>query len=55
MSEAINIAGMCGDGTLPTTGGLMDQSAWFVSLWQQLRSEEARIDSERSERLSRGI
>lgn len=49
MTEAINIAGLCGNGTLPVAGGLLNQSAWFLSLWQSLKSEVARIENERAE------
>jgi hypothetical protein len=28
----------------------MDQSAWFVSLWQQLQNEQAEIDAELAEK-----
>lgn len=50
LTEAINVASLCGNGTLPVAGGLMDQSAWFVSLWQQLQSEQAEIDAELAEK-----
>lgn len=54
ITEAINVAGLCGGGTLPVSGGLMDQSAWFLSLWQTLQSEEAMIDMERHKRRMNG-
>lgn len=44
LTEAINMAGMCGGGLWPVAGGLLDQSAWFVDLWQQLQSEQNKID-----------
>lgn len=47
MTEAINIAGLCGNGTLPVPGGLLGQSHWFLSMWQTLQSEVARIENER--------
>lgn len=54
LTEAINIASLCGNGVLPVSGGLMDQSAWFLSVWQQLQSEQAKIDAEEAERLRNG-
>lgn len=42
------------DRHLPTAGGLLDQSAWFIDLWQTMNSEQALIDAERIERLNRG-
>lgn len=47
LSEAINVLGMCDNGSLPEAGGLMDQSAWMISVWQQLRSDDAKLDAER--------
>ena len=45
---------MCGNGTLPVSGGLMDQSAWFIALWQQLQSEQSLMDAEAAERMRNG-
>lgn len=50
LTKAINIASLCGNGVLPVHGGLMDQSAWFVSLWQALQAEQSQIDAEIAER-----
>ena len=50
LSLSINLASMSGDGDWPIAGGLLDQSAWFVNLYQQLKSDEARIDSDKWER-----
>jgi hypothetical protein len=50
MIEAVNIAGSCSNGYMPVAGGLMDQSAWFISLWQTLNSDQAKIQSEQMER-----
>lgn len=47
ITEAVNILSMCGDGCLPVAGGLLDQSSWLLSVWQHLRNEENRIDTER--------
>ena len=46
--DAANMASLSGKGDWPVAGGLLDQSAWFVSLVQRLRSERDRIDSERT-------
>ena len=54
ITKAINIASLCGNGILPVNGGLMDQSAWFLSVWQQLQSEQSKIDAEEAERLRSG-
>ena len=54
LTEAINIASLCVNGVLPVSGGVMDQSAWFISVWQQLQSEQAKIDAEEAERLRNG-
>ena len=50
MTQAINVAGLCEDGIFPTAGGLMDQSSWFIELWQQLRSDQNRIEADQRER-----
>lgn len=46
ITEAVNVASLCGNGTLPIAGGLMDQSAWFVSMWQTLESDTAKIEAD---------
>ena len=51
ITEAINVAGLCGNGILPVAGGIMDQSAWFVALWQQLQSDQSEIDAEEMEKM----
>jgi hypothetical protein len=48
--EACNLAGIASKGLLPVSGGVLDQSAWFVSVWQMLESEQNRIDQERAKR-----
>lgn len=50
MIESINIAGSCSNGYMPVEGGLMDQSAWFISLWQALNSDQAKIQQEQIDR-----
>ena len=50
MISAINVASLCTDGILPASGGLMDQSAWFVDLWTNLRNNEEQIKQEQAER-----
>ncbi len=37
---------------LPVAGGLLDQSAWWFELRQELRSEEANIQNEQHKRRS---
>jgi hypothetical protein len=49
MTEAINLAGMCGSGDWPVEGGLLRQSAWFVSLKQALESEVNTIQNDGQE------
>lgn len=49
LTHAINMAGMCGGGDWPIAGGLLDQSAWFLSLKHELDIEVARIQSEEME------
>lgn len=51
VTEAVNVASLCSIGVLPSAGGLMDQSAWFVNLWQQLQSEQSAIEAEQAERI----
>lgn len=55
LTEAINVASLCGEGVLPVAGGLLDQSSWFLSLWQSLKSEESKIEAEQMERASNGV
>lgn len=52
--QAVNLAGMCGDGILPVSGGLLEQSAWFIDLWQTLKSEQSAIETEQIEKAGRG-
>lgn len=47
---AVNLASVCGDGDWPVAGGLMDQSAWFLSLYQRLESEMNLIEKEKMAR-----
>lgn len=49
MIEAINLASMSGGGDWPVTGGLMDQSAWFLQLKQALDSDQNQIEAEQME------
>lgn len=51
-AEAVNLAGMSGGGDWPVTGGLLDQSAWFVNLKRVLDNEQGRIQIEQMERKS---
>lgn len=50
MTEAINMAGMCGNGVWPGAGGILDQSAWFVDLFSVMEQEQSKIESMRNER-----
>lgn len=46
----VNLATYAEDkGILPVAGGMLDQSAWFVSLWSALSNEQNSIDRERAE------
>lgn len=54
LNAVINLAAMADKGTLPIAGGILDQSAWFVDMWQLLGSEQNRIDSDRIDRARRG-
>ena len=44
--QAINMATMA-DRHLPQSGGILDQSAWFIELWTTLNNEQAKIDTEK--------
>ena len=46
----INLATMCKEGTWPVSGGLLDQSAWFIALHQKLNAEHNRIELEEIEK-----
>lgn len=52
VTEAVNIAALCGKGTFPEAGGLLDQSAWFISLYQSLTAEQNKIEREQQERIN---
>lgn len=45
--RAINMATRCESGYMPSSGGLLEQSAWFLDLWSMLNSEQNKIDAER--------
>jgi hypothetical protein len=47
MTDDINIATHASKGFLPVSGGLLDQSNWFMQLWSALDSDHAKLDSER--------
>jgi hypothetical protein len=49
--EDINLATYAEKGHLPEPGGMLDQEAWFVSLWSTLTSDENRIEQDRRDRL----
>lgn len=46
MTQAINLTAMCGKGDWPIAGGLLDQSAWFISLKQAMQQERNNIQAE---------
>jgi hypothetical protein len=50
MVDAINVATLCKDGLMPESGGLFEQSSYFIELLNFLNSEETRIENERLER-----
>lgn len=52
--DDIELIDSCGDHALPVAGGLLDQSAWFVSLRQSIKREEANIEREREKRRKHG-
>jgi len=52
LAAEINIAAMCKDGIWPVSGGLLDQSNWFVELHQMLNAEQNRNEFENMERKS---
>lgn len=54
ITEAVNVASLCGNGILPVAGGLMDQSAWFVNVWNQLQHDQNEIESDLAEKLHSG-
>jgi len=45
--KAINMVSMVDKGFLPSAGGLLDQSAWFLDLMSAVNNEQNKIDSER--------
>lgn len=45
--EDINLASYAEKGHLPESGGMLDQEAWFVSLWGTLAADEQTIEQER--------
>jgi hypothetical protein len=46
LARAVNMASHAEKGFLPVAGGLLDQSAWFVSLWSMLNCEQSIINDE---------
>ena len=48
--EDINLASYAEKGHLPEHGGMLNQEAWFVSLWGTLASDESRIEQDKRER-----
>lgn len=54
IARTANIVTLCDKGHLPVSGGLLDQTNWFISFWQFLTSEINAIESERLERIHAG-
>jgi len=48
--EDINLASFAEKGHLPEPGGMLNQEAWFVSLWSTLQGDENKIEREQRER-----
>lgn len=46
VARAINMASLA-DKHLPTAGGMLDQSAWFIDLWISLQNDSNKLESER--------
>ena len=51
---AINMSTLSDKGLLPVSGGLLDQSSWFMELMHAMSSECSKIDAERAERMHHG-
>lgn len=51
LTQAINFASFAIEGHWPLSGGLLEQSAWFIDLVAMLKSEQSLIDSERAKKL----
>lgn len=49
LTEAIGGLDLCEHGALPVTGGIEDQSAWAMRVWQLLKSEDAQVTREKLE------
>lgn len=47
--EEVNLAQLA-DSHLPTTGGVLDQSAWWVECWLAFRSDSNQIESDKIRR-----
>lgn len=52
--DAVNAAQLA-DSHLPVAGGTLDQSAWWIALWQTFRQSVNRIESESIEREQRRV
>lgn len=50
MIQAVNLAKICGGGDWPVPGGLFNQSAWFINVYQTLMADEARIQQDQAGR-----
>jgi hypothetical protein len=43
---AINLAAYADKGLLPTSGGMLDQSAWFFSVWLAIDNDTKKIEAD---------
>lgn len=50
ISSASNLSRFVGQGILPEAGGLYDQDAWLVNVWNHLESDTQKIEEERRKR-----
>lgn len=48
--EATTIASLA-EHHLPTAGGLLDQSSWFLDFWSAFRNDVAKLEAEELERI----
>lgn len=49
--RAIRMADLMKQGLPPVAGGVLDQSAWFVSFYEVFRSEQNRAEAEAYRRI----
>lgn len=49
IANAVNMAMHASKGTLPVSGGMLDQSNWFVAMWNAFDSDMVMIRKEDSQ------